>query len=89
MVVSSPEAVSEESAEDDEVDTVAISAEVYVVDAKVMVTYLSIVEVTSVSLLKDVVESVPLSYLRKGMAVAKEARLKIVARGKIIILGEL
>lgn len=53
---------------------------------KVMVTYLSTVEVTSVPELKDVAGSVPLSYLRKGMAVAKEARLKIVASGKIIFL---
>lgn len=48
-----------------------------------MVTYLSIVDVTSVS---DEIGSVPLSYLRKGMAAAKEARLKIVAIGKIIVL---
>lgn len=64
------------------------TSEVYVVDANVTVTYLSIVEVTSTSELKEVTGSVPLSYLRKGMAVAKVARLKTVASGKIIFLGE-
>lgn len=55
------------------------------VEAKVMVIYLSIVEVVSPPALKEVIGSEELSYLLKGIAVAKEARLKSVAIGTIII----